>query len=118
MIRPTSSALAALRAISTKVDATAHNVANVETEGYKKTRVTIEENQAGEPAARAEKINTPGPLVQKQATDGSIEMVEMSNVELTEEIPNLALSRRFYQANLKTVQTEDQMLGSLMDIIS
>ena len=118
MIRPTSSALAALRAISTKVEATADNVANLETEGYKKNRVTITENPAGEPAARNEKVNTPGPLVQQQAADGSTETVELSNVELTEEIPNLALSRRFFQANLKTVQTEDQMLGSLMDIIS
>jgi len=118
VIRATSSALAALKAFSTKIEATAHNTANIETDGYKKTRVTIEENQAHEPSARAEKTNTPGPIVQQQAADGSLEMVEKSNVELTEEIPNLTLSRRFFQANLKTVQTEDQMLGSLMDILS
>ncbi len=118
MISSSYSSLAALRAISTRVGATADNVANIGTNGYKKTRVTIEENQVHQPQARAEKINTPGPLVQEQTTDGSIEMVEKSNVELSEEIPNQMLSRRFFQANLKTIQTADQMLGSLMDIIS
>jgi flagellar basal-body rod protein FlgC len=117
MIRPTSSSLAALRALSTKVEAAADNVANVETEGFKKNRVRIEETPGG-PEARAEKVDTPGPLVRETAPDGSAETVELSNVDLAEEIPNLALSRRFYQANLKTVQAEDQMLGSLMDIIS
>jgi flagellar hook protein FlgE len=28
------------------------------------------------------------------------------------------LSRRFFQANLKTVQVQDEMLGSLLDIKS
>jgi len=118
MINSSYSALAALRAIGTTVEASANNTANIETDGYKKTRVSIEENQVHEPQARAEKVNTPGPLVQQQASDGSIEMVEKSNVELSEEIPNQMLSRRFFQANLKTIQTADQMLGSLMDIIS
>ena len=41
-----------------------------------------------------------------------------SNVELGEELPNMMLSRRFFQANLKTVQIVDEMLGSLLDIKS
>ncbi len=41
--------------------------------------------------------------------------LEISNVELAEEIPNLMISKRFYQANLKVIQTADEMLGSLLD---
>jgi flagellar basal-body rod protein FlgC len=37
-------------------------------------------------------------------------------VELAQELPNLILSKRFFQANLKVIQTEDEILGSLLDI--
>ena len=33
-----------------------------------------------------------------------------------EEIPDLILSRRYYQANIKSIQIQDEMLGSLLDI--
>ncbi|MBU0479636.1 MAG: flagellar hook protein FlgE [Proteobacteria bacterium] len=44
--------------------------------------------------------------------------LEQSNVELAEELPRLLLTRRFFQANLKIIQEEDKMLGSLLDIKS
>jgi flagellar basal-body rod protein FlgC len=42
---------------------------------------------------------------------------ETSNVDLAEEIPNLMVTKRAYQANLKTIETQDEMLGSLLDTI-
>ena len=42
--------------------------------------------------------------------------VEQSNVDLGQELPSLMLSKRYFQANLKIIQTEDEMLGSLLDI--
>jgi flagellar hook protein FlgE len=44
-------------------------------------------------------------------------MRETSNVDLAEEIPNLMVTKRAYQANLKTIETQDEMLGSLLDTI-
>jgi flagellar basal-body rod protein FlgC len=115
MISGIHSALSGLTALQKKVEANAHNTANIDTNGYKKTIVTLNEAEPQGVEARAEKINTPGPMVVEQGQDGE-ELVEKSNVELSEELPSLMLSRRYFQANLKTVQIEDEMLGSLLDI--
>ncbi len=117
MISGIHSALSGLTAIQKKVESNAHNVANIETDGFKKTKVTLHEAEPQGVEAKVEQVNTQGPLVLEQTPKGE-ELVEKSNVELSEELPSLMLSRRFFQANLKTVQIEEEMLGSLLDIKS
>lgn len=116
MISGINSALSGLMAFQKKVDSIANNVANINTDEFKKTRVTLAEQDPQGVTANVQKIETPGPVVTEQTPEGD-QLVEKSNVELSEELPNLMLNRRFFQANLKTIQTEDQMLGSLLDII-
>ena len=41
---------------------------------------------------------------------------EMSNVDLAVELPSMMLTQRFFQANIKMIQINDEMLGSLLDI--
>ena len=118
MVSGIQSALSGLLALQKRTAATAHNTANVNTDGFKRVRVTMQESTPpGGVEPRVEKVETPGPVVQEMTAAGP-ELVEKSNVELAEELPNLMLSRRYYQANLKVVQTEDQRLGSLLDIKS
>ena len=45
-----------------------------------------------------------------------MELIEQSNVDLGQELPEMSLNSRFYEANLKTLQTADEMLGSLLKI--
>lgn len=116
MISGINSTLSALRGLSTKLDSTANNVANMESDGFKKTRVTLEEGgAAGGVSARVERVETPGPQV-LETTPAGTTLVEKSNVELTEEIPNLMMVKNSYKANLKVIQVNDEMLGSLLDI--
>ncbi len=117
MISGVNAALSGLLAIQKKVDSTANNIANADSDGYKKTRVTLTTAEPQGVQANIQQINTPGPQVLEQTSKGEV-LVEKSNVELTEELPSLMLSRRFFQANLKTIQTQDEMLGSLLDIKS
>lgn len=117
MISGIRSALSGLTAIQKKTGATAHNVANADTDGFKKIRVTLHEQEPQGVRAEVRQMDTPGPLVQEQTAEG-FTPVEKSNVELSEELPDLMLSRRMFQANLKTIRTEDEMLGSLLDIKS
>ena len=42
---------------------------------------------------------------------------ESSNVHLEEEIPVMMVTQRTYEANLKVLQTQNKMLGSVLDII-
>lgn len=115
MIGGIYSGLSALRAIQTKVDSTANNTANINTDGFKKTQVNLVGGAPHTVTAEVRKVETPGPLVYEQGPDGA-GLVEKSNVELSEEIPNMMLSKRAFQANVKAIQAADEMLGYLLDI--
>jgi flagellar hook protein FlgE len=115
MITGIYSAMSGLYSIQKKTASTANNVANVNTEGYKTTRVTLANMEPQGVKPHVSKVDTPGPLVQEPAPDGGMTLVEMSNTDLSREIPNMMLNRRFYQANIKTIQIQDEMLGSLLD---
>ncbi len=110
----TDAALSALRAFDKKVDVTSNNIANVNTDEFKKGRVVFEDADPGVTVSIS-RVNTPGDLV--PTYDGTGRARESSNVDLPEEIVNLAISKTGFQANLKTIQAEEEMLGSLFDIL-
>jgi flagellar basal-body rod protein FlgC len=115
MIPAATSALSALTAYSTKVNSNANNIANASSEGYKKTRVTLATQDPQGVRASVKTIDTPGDKVYQETNNGN-ELVELSNVDLAEEIPDSLINARFYQANLKTLQTADEMSESLLNI--
>lgn len=116
MISGISAGLSALNAIQTRTQSTANNVANVNSDGFKKTRVTLVEGEVqGGVSVNVQKVETAGPLVY-EPTEGGDTLVEKSNVELTEELPRMLIDRRAFQANIKTIRAQDEMLGSLLDI--
>lgn len=115
MISAMNTALSGLQATSTRVNTTANNVANLNTDGFKKSRVVLAEQVPQGVKATVEKVETPGSVVQEQTSDG-MEYVEKSNVDLVEEMPSMMLSQHTYSANLKTLQTADEMTATLLDI--
>lgn len=96
---------------------TANNIANVNTDGFKKSKATMKEGANGGVQVDVNSVNTPGHRYQELLEDQMVEK-ETSNVNLEEELPDLMVTRRTYQANLKALQTRDKMLGSMLDIIS
>ncbi len=117
MISPLNSAISALQAHVKKLGVTAHNIANVNTEGYKKYRATMEEDALGGVRVNIRRVETPGHPYEIWE-DGQPTIKETSNVDLTQEIPNLMIAQRGYEANIKTIQTEEKMLGTLLDIVT
>jgi len=115
MINGISAALSGLMSLQKKNESIANNTANIDTDGYKKTRVTLQEQVPQGVTANVSTVATPGPMALERTTEGEV-LVEKSNVELGEEIPQQLLTRRFFQANIKTIQAHDEMLGSLLDI--
>ena len=96
---------------------TANNIANVNTDGFTKSKATMKESANGGVQVDVNSVNTPGHRYQELLEDQMVEK-ETSNVNLEEELPDLMVTRRTYQANLKALQTRDKMLGSMLDIIS
>ncbi|MBM9537210.1 flagellar basal body rod C-terminal domain-containing protein [Desulfobulbus alkaliphilus] len=115
MINGVYTALSGLQALTTRVEKNANNVANMQTQGFKKDRVLLSERYPQGVEATVEKVASPGPYVAEMRERG-YEMVELSNVDLAEEIPELLLNKNGFNANLKTLETTDKMTRSLLDI--
>jgi flagellar basal body rod protein FlgG len=116
MIPFISSNLSALRALGKKVSVIANNVANIESEGFKKSRAVLIEGSKNHVSVDISRVETPGPLIDVEE-DGKMVQKEMSNVDLAQEIPQSSLAKTFYRANLKVVKEADEMLGTLLDIL-
>jgi flagellar basal body rod protein FlgG len=113
MISGIASSLSALAAFGKKIANGAHNVANCDTDGYKRSDATITEGEAGLPAVTLTRSGSPGALIQEEGT-----MRETSNVELTMELPQMMIAQRGYEANIKALKSQDEMLESVLDILA
>jgi len=115
MISAVNSTISALQANKSRLGVTADNIANVNTDEFKKSRAIQKEGNNGNVQVNIERVNTPGHRYQELEGNQVIEK-EGSNVNLEEEIPELMVTQRAYEANLKVLQTHDKMLGTLLDI--
>ena len=116
MIPSVNSTLSALQAYKKSMGVTANNIANVNTDEFKKSRATMKEGVNGGVEVEVNKVNTPGHRYQELEGDQMVEK-ETSNVNLEEELPDLMVTQRTYEANLKVLQTQDKMLGTTLDIL-
>lgn len=117
MISAYQTALTGLKAFSTKLQSNGNNVANASTENLKKTTVTNTNVAPQGVKAQINKTTSPGNSVY-QATDKGMEPVELSNVNLTTEIVDMNLNSTMYKANLKTIETVNDMTGTLLQLKS
>jgi flagellar hook protein FlgE len=113
MIPAMQSALSGLSAFSAKINSNANNIANANTEGFKKSRVILSSGEAQGVRVQIERVETPGDMVYEETSKG-MELVEKSNVDLGQELPEMGVNAQLYKANLKTLQVADEMLGSLL----
>jgi flagellar basal-body rod protein FlgC len=109
------SALSALTALGTQFGVAANNTANVNTEGFKKSRAYLHDNPPAGVTVSVSRLDTPGfPL---PAEAGSLENRESSNVSLEEETVELLVTKRAYLASLQSLKREEETLGTVLDIL-
>ena len=116
MIRSVGNNQAALQAYSTKLNTNANNIANVNTDNFKRQDAVIEQNQQSQPTAKVRTDNTPGPVKTTISAKGQQKVQELSNTDLTKEFTSTITAQRGYEANLKALETNDQMAGSIINI--
>ena len=92
-----SIALSGVQAASTRMDAAAHNIANTQTPGFKRQTVQQQSQESGGVLTTLGKAEEVGP-------------------ELAADLVDQKVASYNYKANLRTIQTQDQMLGSLLDL--
>lgn len=108
-----NNSFSALRALATRQNVTANNIANSESKSFKKSNVVLEEGPTGAVTAKTQPVSTPGTMINQ--ADGTLE--ESSNVDLTQEIVSTIPTKHAYEANLKALQTSVEMEDSVLNLI-
>lgn len=109
------SAVSGIQAFATKIANNANNVENLNTQGFERGRVVLSSQLPQGVKADLERVAAPVPMVAKRA-DQCLLMVEQSDVDLGEEVVDLMINTHGYKANLKTVQTADALMQTVLDI--
>jgi flagellar hook-associated protein FlgK len=91
--------LSGLNAAQLRLDSAAHNVANAQTPGFRRQQVVQQAQPEG--GVQAE-------IAAQPRTGGSLE---------ADAVEQMSASYA-YQANLRTVKVQDQVLGSLLDAVA
>ena len=117
MTSPFDSGISAITAFTRKISVTANNIANVNTDEFKKSRTLLNDRAGGGVEATVQTVDTPG-YPRETNEDGERVSVESANVDLVEELTETIPTTVGYKANLKTIQAWDEMLGNLLDVIS
>ena len=108
--------VAGMYAQTQKLRSAADNIANVQTDGFKKTRVTIGQDVTGNPDSVVAHINTPGsPVADLQSLDT---VRESSNVNLAEELVTMIVAQRAYRVNVEGLRAEDERMESLFSLLA
>ena len=108
--------VAGINAFFKKMDVTAHNVANLNTENYKRQIAHISEDKNGLPETKVTIDNTPGLENPRRAGEPEGPSREMSNVNYAEEAVSMIEAEMGVKANVKALKAAGEMFGSLLDI--
>ena len=117
MVNSLDASLNAIQSHFTRLQASANNIANLNSDGYKGQRVTIKEGPTGTPTTTSNTDMNPGPSRMELNQQGEMVEVEMSNVDLATEYIKTMESTQAIKANLKAVQTADELLGEIIDTL-
>ena len=116
MISSISNNLSALNAYGNGLAVKANNVANMDSENFKKSRAVYSEDENGGVKTEIQKVDQDN-IFPAAASAADTSEAQPSNVDLSEEIPGMMIDQRGFEANLKAIQTKDEMLGSVIDLI-
>jgi flagellar basal-body rod protein FlgC len=93
----TNSALSALAAFGTGLNVTANNIANMNTNGFKPTNAVMNEDVNG-------------------GVKVTLSQSENAEVDTAKEMVDMMIEKHGIQANVKSLQTENEVLKSLIDM--
>ena len=116
MIGALDASISGVKAFQKKIEVGANNIANVNTDTFKRQEAILSEGAHGGVNVTIDRIDEPG-YPKETVADGEVVETESSNVDLAEELTDLVPSQAGYDANLKTIKATDEMLGTLLDIV-
>lgn len=116
MINTINSNLSALMAYGKKMAVHTNNIANMDSEGFKKSRAIITQSPYQTVSIETEQSESMFRPV-SEVDDAQAILNNSNKVDLAEEIVGAEIARTGYSANLTLIKTAEEMAGSLLDII-
>ena len=110
--------IAGINAFFTKMDVTAHNIANLNTDNYKRRVPHIGQDKHGLPETHSTVDETPGLENPRRPGEAEGPYREMSNVNYAEEAVNMIEAKMGVKANVKALRIAGETFGSLLDIFA
>ncbi len=117
MINSLDASLNAIQSHFKRLHASADNIANLNTDGYKGQRITVSEGPTGTTTTTSSTDKSPGPTRTELNQEGDLVEIEMSNVDLATEYVKTMESTQAIKANLRAAQTADELLGEIIDAL-
>ena len=105
--------LSGLRAAETRQAATANNIANLNTPGYRPRTVGLSEQSGGGVAAEAPRMDNLSQPADTLELSDSVQAP--SGVDLATEAVSTIVNTAAYTANAAVIRVEDDLLGALLD---
>lgn len=109
--------------------ASAHNISNINTNGFKSRSVINKSLPTGGVSSIIRQTDTPGELLFNPFTSDTVEdlngeiviedpFVEGSNVNIVREMVNLISSGAQFSSNVNAIRAEDDILGFIVNLIA
>lgn len=103
--------LSAMDSLSTVQQVSANNVANVSTEGFKASSVSLESGPDGQ-GVRVGAIN------ESSNASPEVDGVEMSNTDIGTEMVDMMTTGHAFSANVAAVRASEEMTGHLLNMVA
>ncbi|WP_338670115.1 flagellar basal body rod protein FlgC [Pseudodesulfovibrio methanolicus] len=103
--------ISALSALSTVQEVTANNIANMNTDGFKASAVSLESGPGdqGVDVASITESTTPGSMLHG---------VETSNTDIGRETVDMITTSRAFEANTTFIRADEEMTGHILNMIA
>jgi flagellar basal-body rod protein FlgC len=110
--------VAGINAFFKKMDVTAHNVANLNTDNYKKRIPHIGQDKNELPEIKVTIDSTPGLENPRQVGEPEGPPREMSNVNYAQEAVSMIEAKMGIKANVAALKVAGETFGSVLDIFA
>jgi len=110
------SSVAGINAFFKKMGVTANNVANINTDNYKRRVAHISQDKNGLPETKITVDKTPGVENPRKPGEPVGPPREMSNVNYADEVVNIMEAKNGVKANVRAMQFAKDTFDSLLDI--
>jgi flagellar basal-body rod protein FlgC len=115
-------AVSAMNAFSVDIMAQANNIANVNTPGFKSQRVDLMSGpqDLGVMVGAVMRDTTPGPVIPDYIRSNDIlapAWLEGSNTDIAREFVRMMVAQNAYEANAAVIRAQDDLSGTLMDMM-